>query len=111
MTKIKQLQAELGKLSKAYDVAKEEFDDPLYIAWMVDFMFDSDAPAQELRTEFSLIFEARQSQAFRKFWNAYKDAKAAMSNFQMVNMGAVSESTRRQYRKRFRREHAEEVPF
>lgn len=111
MTKILQLQRQLNSFVAAHHKARLEFEDALYIVWMIDFIFDGKPPAPEIRQKFTSIMNARNSKAFRELWDSYKDCKLAISNFQLVNMGIISESLRKQYTNKFKKEHPEEVPF
>lgn len=111
MIRIKQLNTKLDTLIQAYNAAYGEFGDSLYIAWMVDFVFDGKAPPLESAQTFSIIITARRSKLFRNFWDAYKEAKTAMGNFQFVNMGMVAESVRKSYMKKFKQDYPGEVPF
>ena len=111
MLYITQLHAELGKLLGLYRPATKEIDDPFYIAWMVDAIFAGKAPSAEQQGEFPEIMAARQSPAFRAFWNQYKIVHAALDQFQIVKMGIISESDRVKYQRRFMAAHKQEVPF
>lgn len=109
MIRIKQLHDELTKFGHAYNTAQKEFTDPLYIAWIVDMVFDGKAPENTER--FSVIIKARKSSAFRNFWKAYNEMKKALSNFQIVNMGVVSNVTRERYVEQYKKDYPGEVPF
>ncbi len=111
MIYIRQLHQELDKLLKAAQPVSKEFDDPFYIAWMIDAIFNGKAPSPEQQGEFMEIMKARQSSVFRTFWNQYKAVGKALSHFQIVNMGIIPESDRIKYQKKFMAEHKEEVPF
>ena len=111
MIRIKQLYDSLEGLMTTHRGVAKQFPDPLYIAWMVDCVFDGKAPPQSLQDKFPVIVKARQVPAFRQFWTAYKEVKVCLSNFQMVNMGVVSEAKRQLYIEQFRKEYPEEVPF
>ena len=111
MIRIKQLYIELGKLGKLHTIAKKEFDDPLFIAWMVDMIFDGKEPPKRDHDKFPTVIQARQSPAFREFWKQYKEVKKALSNFQIVNMGVIPNVTRVKYQKKFKNLFYTEVPF
>lgn len=111
MIRIKQLQQKVNKLVEARNNVGLDIPDPLYIAWMVDTVFDGGVPPEELRSKFPEVMSARKSRPFRTFWSAYKEAKAAISGFQIVPMGITSNSTRKKYHTKFLREHPKEVPF
>lgn len=111
MIRIKQLHKELDSLIQSFNAAYGEHGDSLYIAWMIDFVFDGKAPLPEQQNKFTIIMDARKSKLFRAFWDNYKTTKKAMSNFQSVNMGVIAESARKGYMKKFKKEYPEEVPF
>ncbi len=111
MILLKQLRDEITKLEQAAKAAVIGVPDPLYIAWMVEHVFDCKAPQPELQKKFAIVMNARRSTKFRAFWNQYKQTKAAISNFQSVNMGPIAMSTREKYRKIFAKTFPGEVPF
>ncbi len=111
MLLLKQLKREIEKLEQVYKFAKIEFDDPLYIVWIIDFIFDGKAPPPELQEKFIIIMKARRSVKFRAVWDQYNKTKAALSNFQIVQMGPIAEASRKKYQKQFIKEYPEEVPF
>lgn len=111
MIYIRQLQQSLDRLVTLYAIAVKDIPDPLYIAWTVDTIFQGRAPAEEIQGRFPAIMKARKSKTFRNFWIQYKETKAAISNFQEIQMGIISGAKRREYQRRFIKEHPEEVPF
>lgn len=111
MIYIRQLHQELDKLLNLTQAAAKEFDDPFYIAWMIDAIFNGKAPLVEQQGEFMDIMKARQSSAFREFWNQYKVVGKALANFQVVNMGMIPGTDRIQYQQKFIMEHEGGVPF
>lgn len=111
MIYISQLKDALEALELAHKAARRDFSDPLYIAYVVDFIFDGKAPAKEVQNKYPEIMKARKNAAFRHFWTKYKEAKAAMSNFETVNMGVICWMKRGDYIRKFRREHPNQVPF
>ena len=108
---ISQLHQELDKLIVTAKPAAKEFDDPFYIAWMIDAIFNGKAPSPEKQGEFMEIMQARKSKVFRVFWNQYAAVGKVLSNFQIVNMGVIPEADRLKYQRKFMAEHSEEVPF
>ena len=110
MIKLRQLQQQLKKLIPVYDKACAEFEDPLYIAWMIDNIFYGKAPEQNKRDKFSEVMRARRSKVFREFWDAYKDGRDSMNAAVGQDIGIFG-SDRIKYQKKFVKEFGGEIPF
>lgn len=110
MIKLLQLEQQIAKLIPAFDAAAKEFENPLYIAWIIDNIFYGKAPEQSKRDKFSEVMRARRSPVFRKFWDAYKDGRDAMNAAVGQDVGIFG-SDRVKYQKRFVKEFVGEVPF
>jgi hypothetical protein len=111
MLEVDQLKNSMIDLSKTLREASKEFDDPFYIAWMVETIFDGKAPALEVADKYPEVMRARRSKPFRKFWEKFREAEASLSNFQTLNMGIVPERKRSDYVRKFRKEHPDRPPF
>lgn len=110
MIKLRQLQQELKKLIPAFEKASVEFENPMYLAWMIDNIFYGKAPEQNKRDKFSEVMRARRSPAFRIFWEAYKNSRDAMHLAVGQDVGIFG-SKRIEYQKKFMKEFIGEVPF
>lgn len=110
MIKLRQLQQTLKKLIPAFDAAAEEFENPMYLAWIIDCTLDGKAPEQSKRDKFSEVMRARRSPVFREFWNAYKDGRDALNAAAGQDIGIFG-SDRVKYQKKFMKEFGGEIPF
>lgn len=110
MIKLLQLQQQLKKLIPAHDAAAKEFENPMYLAWMIDNIFYGKAPEQNKRDKFSEVMRARCSPVFREFWNTYKDGRDALNAAVGQDVGLFG-SDRAKFQKKFMKEFIGEVPF
>lgn len=112
MLEIRQLTPELKNLVDTYKKAVAHYDDPLYIAWMIQEIYtDSVGRMVDNWQVNEEIVRARHNIEFRAFWIVFKRCDKLIRPFQDLESGIIPVSVRKEYREKFMKENPEEVPF